>query len=158
MCRCHRMDLNAEIRVATPSVKQTAPKISMASALPDLFALPSSNAYSPKVNRAADKMISKSVDILLRGDPERLVSLKTRLRTRNLNQILLVPRCIRTLSATVNTILNNYALSICSGLSPSAAKWLEFLFREVYPLGRRRSNDNETQLRNRVCGRYGFEQ
>ena len=59
------MDLNAETKVATPSVKQTAPRISMAPALPDLFALPSSNADSPKVNRVTDKMTSKNVDILL---------------------------------------------------------------------------------------------
>lgn len=61
------MDLNAETRIVAPSVKHAAPKTSMASAPPDLFVFPSSNAYSPKVSRAADKIISKSVDILLMG-------------------------------------------------------------------------------------------
>ena len=79
MCRCQRMDLTAETRVTTPSVKQTAPKISMAPALLELFALPSSSAYSPKINRAADKMISKSVDILLKGHRQNWFRWKARL-------------------------------------------------------------------------------
>jgi hypothetical protein len=59
------MDLAAETRVVTPSVKQIAPKISMATELLDLFAIPSCNTYRPRINRVADKTISKSVDTLL---------------------------------------------------------------------------------------------
>jgi len=41
--RCPRMDLTAETKVITPSVKQTAPPIRIAASLSDLFELPACN-------------------------------------------------------------------------------------------------------------------
>jgi len=64
MRRCQRRDLTAETRVIMLSVKQTAPPMRMAASLLDLLELPSYNIYRPRNNRAADTMISKSVDIL----------------------------------------------------------------------------------------------
>ena len=43
MRRCRRIDLTAETRVITLSVRQTAPPIRMADAVADLFELPSYN-------------------------------------------------------------------------------------------------------------------
>jgi hypothetical protein len=63
------MDLTAENRVVAPSVKQTAPPISIAAALLDLLELPSSSIKSPRTKSVADKMISKSVDILFMVQP-----------------------------------------------------------------------------------------
>ena len=64
------MDLRAENRVITLTVKQTAPPISIAASLVDLLELPSYNIYTPSTERAADKMTSKGVDILLMGRPQ----------------------------------------------------------------------------------------
>src|SRR5437660_639765 len=64
MCRCQRMDLAAETRVVRPSVKQIAPKISMATELVDLLAIHSCNTYRPRINRVPDKTISKRADTL----------------------------------------------------------------------------------------------
>lgn len=70
MQRCQRMDLTAENRVMTLTVKQTAPPISIAAALADLVELPSYNIYSPRTDRVADKRTSKGVDTLLIGRPQ----------------------------------------------------------------------------------------
>lgn len=64
MLRCQSMDLTAELKVITPTVKQTAPAIRMAAALVDLFEVPSCSRYRPRSDRVADKVISNSVDIL----------------------------------------------------------------------------------------------
>jgi hypothetical protein len=63
------MDLIAENRVITPSVKQTAPPISIAASVADLFELPSYNIYSPSARSVAEITISKNVDILLMENP-----------------------------------------------------------------------------------------
>jgi hypothetical protein len=59
------MDRTAANRVIMPTVKKTAPPISMVAALVDLFELPSYNINNPRTERVADRMISKNVDILL---------------------------------------------------------------------------------------------
>ena len=59
------MDLTAETKVITPSVEQTAPPISVAASLSDLFAPPSCNMKIPRIDRVEDKMTSKNVDTLL---------------------------------------------------------------------------------------------
>ena len=64
------MDLIAENRVITLTVKQTAPPINIAASLADLLELPSYNIYNPRTERAADKITSKGVDILLTGRPQ----------------------------------------------------------------------------------------
>jgi hypothetical protein len=67
MSRCQRMDLTAETKVITPTVERTAPPISIAGLFADLFDPPSYNIKSPRTKSVADKMISKTVDILLIG-------------------------------------------------------------------------------------------
>jgi hypothetical protein len=64
MRRCHRIDLTAETRVITLSVRQTAPPIRIAGAVADLLELPSYNIKRPRNNIAADKVVSKGVDTL----------------------------------------------------------------------------------------------
>jgi hypothetical protein len=59
------MDLTAGTKVIAPTVKQTAPPISIATSLSDLFALPSCNMESPRIDRLEDKVTSKNVDTLL---------------------------------------------------------------------------------------------
>jgi hypothetical protein len=66
---CQRIDLKAENSVITPTVKKTAPPIRIAAALADLFELPSYSINSPRTKSAADKMISKDVDILFMAPP-----------------------------------------------------------------------------------------
>jgi hypothetical protein len=63
------MDLTAEKRVITPSVKQAAPPIRIAGSFGDLFELPSYSITNPRTKRVADKMISKAVDILFMVQP-----------------------------------------------------------------------------------------
>jgi hypothetical protein len=77
------MDLTAENRVITLRVKQTAPPISIAASLADLFELPSYNINSPRTNRIADRMISKTVDILLMEKLPAYVSIAVRPPRRN---------------------------------------------------------------------------
>ena len=62
------MDLTAENRVIALRVTQTAPPSSIATSLGDLLEL--YNRKSPKKERVADKMTSKSVDILLIKIPQ----------------------------------------------------------------------------------------
>ena len=59
------MDLTADTKVITPSVKQTAPPIRTTVSLSDLFELPSCNMKSPRIDKVVDKMSSKNVAILL---------------------------------------------------------------------------------------------
>jgi hypothetical protein len=59
------MDVTAEIRVIKPSVKETAPAISVAASLVDLPKLPSYNRYSPTTSRVAEMMTSRNVEVLL---------------------------------------------------------------------------------------------
>lgn len=59
------MDLIAEIKVMTLNVKHTAPPISIAASLPDLFELPWYNRYSPRNNKSANRTISKTADMPL---------------------------------------------------------------------------------------------
>ncbi|HSZ00474.1 MAG TPA: hypothetical protein VK788_13315 [Terriglobales bacterium] len=55
----------AEVRVIAPTVKKTAPPITIAGLFADLLELPSYSIKSPTIKSVADKMISKVVDILL---------------------------------------------------------------------------------------------
>jgi hypothetical protein len=59
------MDLTAGTKAIAPTVKQTGPPIGIAASLSDLFALPSCNMKSPRIDRVEDKMTSKNVDTLL---------------------------------------------------------------------------------------------
>jgi hypothetical protein len=61
------MDLTAGTKAIAPAVKQTAPPISIAASLSDLFALASCNMNSPRIDRVEEKMTSKNVDTLMKS-------------------------------------------------------------------------------------------
>jgi hypothetical protein len=74
------MDLTAENRVITPSVKQAAPTIRIAGSFGDLFELPWYSITNPRTKSVADKMVSKTVDILLMVQPPGYVLIAARHR------------------------------------------------------------------------------